>query len=247
MSNATFSRKPLVAAVLTTLAVFSAGAMAGETEEAKTNVELTIGTAESTTDKTVAGTVQNEQTWDEAWAKKFDDKFTNASGTVTIGEGTDASHKTITIGKGTDDKTAGKLTNNLSSLTLNVGLNVAEGGTFVNNGTLEANKAITVTGSLVNTGTLKINNNLTINGLDKTTDLEAAPASVVMGDITLTNATLTNKDKGYKLKTEADKKEGEDDKTRVRVTYGKVTLNEGGNFVNKEGSSRKSVERGLDF
>lgn len=232
MSNATFSRKPLVAAVLTTLAVFSAGAMAGETEEAKTNVELTIGTAESTTDKTVAGTVQNEQIWDEAWAKKFDDKFTNASGTVTIG----ASHKTITIGKGTDDKTAGKLTNNLSSLTLNVGLNVAEGGTFVNNGTLEANKAITVTGSLVNTGTLKINNNLTINGLDKTTDLEAAPASVVMGDITLTNATLTNKDKGYKLKTEADKKEGEDDKTRVRVTYGKVTLNEGGNFVNNEGA-----------
>ena len=69
MSNATFSRKPLVAAVLTTLAVFSAGAMAGETEEAKTNVKLTIGTAESTTDKTVAGTVQNEQTWDEAWAK----------------------------------------------------------------------------------------------------------------------------------------------------------------------------------
>mgnify|MGYP006875995439 CR=1 FL=1 len=29
-----------------------------------------------------------------------------------------------------------------------------------------------------------------------------------MGDITLTNATLTNNDKGYKLKTEADKKEG---------------------------------------
>lgn len=57
-----------------------------------------------------------------------------------------------------------------------------------------------------------------------------------MGDITLTNATLTNNDKGYKLKTEADKKEGEDDKTRVRVTYGKVTLNEGGNFVNKEGA-----------
>ena len=235
MSNATFSRKPLVAAVLTTLAVFSAGAMAGETEEAKTNVELTIGTAESTTDKTVAGTVQNEQTWDEAWAKKFGDKFTNASGTVTIGEGTDASHKTITIGKGTDDKTAGKLTNNLSSLTLNVGLDVAEGGTFVNNGTLEANKAITVTGSLVNTGTLKINNNLTINGLDKTTDLEAAPASVVMGDITLTNATLTNNDKGYTLKTEAEKKEGEADKkpeTRARVSYGNVTLKTGGKFVN---------------
>lgn len=65
---------------------------------------------------------------------------------------------------------------------------------------------------------------------------EAAPASVVMGDITLTNATLTNKDKGYTLKAEAEKKEGEDDKTRVRVTYGKVTLNEGGNFVNNEGA-----------
>lgn len=255
MSNATFSRKPLVAAVLTTLAVFSAGAMAGDNEEPQTNVDLTVGSAESTENETVASTVQNEQTWNETWAKKFDDKFTNASGTVTIGEGTDASHQTITIGKGTDDKTAGKLTNNLSSLTLNVGLDVAEGGTFVNNGTIEANKAITVTGSLVNTGTLKTNETLTIkggfdnakgkieatkdvtiNGLDKTTDLEAAPASVVMGDITLTNATLTNKDKGYTLKAEAEKKEGEDDKTRVRVTYGKVTLNEGGNFVNNEGA-----------
>ena len=261
MSNATFSRKPLVAAVLTTLAVFSAGAMAGETEEAKTNVKLTIGT----TDKTVAGTVQNEQTWDEAWAKKFDDKFTNASGTVTIDEGTDASHKTITIGKGTDDKTAGKLTNKLSSLTLNVGLDVAEGGTFVNNGTIEASKAITVDGSLVNTGTLKTNADLTvnggfdnakgkievtgtdtknkanvrINGLTVNTDLESAPASVVMGDITLKNATLTNDDKGYKLKTEADKKEGEDDKkseTRARVSYGNVTLKTGGKFVNSAGA-----------
>lgn len=260
MSNATFSRKPLVAAVLTTLAVFSAGAMAGETEEAKTNVELTIGTAESTTDKTVAGTVQNEQTWDEAWAKKFGDKFTNASGKVTI-NGQDSDK--ITISKDEANKTAGKLTNKLSSLTLNVGLDVAEGGTFVNNGTLEANKAITVDGSLVNTGTLKTNAdltvnggfdnakgkievtgtdtknkaNVTINGLNKTDDLEAAPASVVMGDITLTNATLTNNDKGYKLKTEADKKEGENDKTpetRARVSYGNVTLKTGGKFVNAE-------------
>lgn len=80
---------------------------------------------------------------------------------------------------------------------------------------------------------------MTINGLNKTDDLEAAPASVVMGDITLTHATLTNKDKGYKLKTEADKKEGEDDKkpeTRARVSYGNVTLNEGGNFVNAKGA-----------
>ena len=258
MSNATFSRKPLVAAVLTTLAVFSAGAMAGDNEEPKTNVDLTVGAAESTENKTVASTVQNEQTWDETWAKKFNEKFTNASGKVTInGQNSDK----ITISKDEANKTAGKLTNKLSSLTLNVGLDVAEGGTFVNNGTLEANKAITVTGSLVNTGTLKIKDNLTINGgfdnakgtievtgtdannkanvtingLNKTDDLEAAPASVVMGDITLKNATLTNKDKGYKLKTEADKKEGEADKTpenRVRVTYGKVTLNEGGNFVN---------------
>ena len=259
MSNATFSRKPLVAAVLTTLAVFSAGAMADETEEAKTNVQLTIGTAESTTDKTVAGTVQNEQTWDEAWAKKFVEDFKNSEGKVTINRGNGGDK--ITISKGTDDKTSGKLTNKLSSLTLNVGLDVNEGGTFVNNGTLEANKAITVDGSLVNTGTLKTNADLTvtggfdnakgtievtgthatsqanvrINGLTVNTDLESAPASVVMGDITLTHATLTNYDEGYKLKPKSEKKEGEADKTpenRVRVTYGKVTLNEGGNFVN---------------
>lgn len=260
MSNATFSRKPLVAAVLTTLAVFSAGAMAGnEDRPVNKDVTLTVGTG----DNTVSGTVQNEQTWDEAWAQKFNENFKNAEGKVTISTGS-GSNK-ITISKGTDDKTSGKLTNKLSSLTLKVGLDVAEGGTFVNNGTLEANKAITVTGSLVNTGTLKIKDNLTINGgfdnakgkieatgtadakknvkinaLSTNENLEAAPASVVMGDITLTNATLTNNDKGYTLKTEAEKKEGEgtDKKpeTRARVSYGNVTLNEGGNFVNAEGA-----------
>ena len=117
MSNATFSRKPLVAAVLTTLAVFSAGAMAGDNEEPKTNVDLTVGAAESTENKTVASTVQNEQTWDETWAKKFNEKFTNASGKVTIN---DQGSNKITISKGADEKTSGKLTNNLSSLTLNV-------------------------------------------------------------------------------------------------------------------------------
>lgn len=231
MSNATFSRKPLVAAVLTTLAVFSAGAMA---EPVNKDVTLTVGTAENFTEKTVAGTVQNEQTWNEAWAQKFDKDFKNAEGKVTID---DQDNDKITISKDEANKTAGKLTNKLSSLTLNVGLDVAEGGTFVNNGTLEANKAITVNGSLVNTGTLKTNADVTINGPTDNTDLDAAPASVVMGDITLTNATLTNNDKGYTLKTEADKKEGEDDKTpetRARVSYGNVTLKTGGKFFNAE-------------
>ncbi len=249
MSNATFSRKPLVAAVLTTLAVFSTGAMAANGEqEVNKDVKLTVGTGANT----VPNTIKDEKTWDEDWAKTFNKDFTNASGKVTISTGNGGDK--ITISKGTDDKTSGKLTNKLSSLTLNVGLDVNEGGTFVNNGTLEANKAITVDGSLVNTGTLKTNETLTIkggfdnakgkieatkdvtiNGLNKTDDLEAAPASVVMGDITLKNATLTNNDKGYKLKTEADKKEGADDKTpetRARVSYGNVTLKTGGKFFN---------------
>lgn len=256
MSNATFSRKPLVAAVLTTLAVFSTGAMAADGEqEVNKDVTLTVGTGANT----VPNTIKDEKTWDEDWAKTFNKDFTNASGKVTIN---DQNSDKITISKDEANKTAGKLTNKLSSLTLNVGLDVAEGGTFVNNGTLEANKAITVTGSLVNTGTLKIKDNLTINGgfdnakgkieatgtadaqknveinaLSTNENLEAAPASVVMGDITLTNATLTNNDKGYTLKTEAEKKEGEADKkpeTRARVSYGNVTLKTGGKFVNAE-------------
>lgn len=243
MSNATFSRKPLVAAVLTTLAVFSTDAMAADGEqEVNKDVTLTVGTGANT----VPNTIKDEKTWDEDWAKTFNKDFTNASGKVTIN---DQNSDKITISKDEANKTAGKLTNKLSSLTLNVGLNVAEGGTFVNNGTLEANKAITVTGSLVNTGTLKIKDNLTINGgfdnakgkieaqknveinaLSTNENLEAAPASVVMGDITLTNATLTNNDKGYTLKTEADKKP----ETRARVSYGNVTLKTGGKFVNAE-------------
>lgn len=229
MSNATFSRKPLVAAVLTTLAVFSTGAMAADGEQdVNKDVTLTVGTGANT----VPNTIKDEKTWDEDWAKTFNKDFTNASSKVRIdGQNSDK----ITISKDEANKTAGKLTNKLSSLTLNVGLDVAEGGTFVNNGTLEANKAIRVNGSLVNTGTLKTNADVTINGLTVNTDLESAPASVVMGDITLTHATLTNNDEGYKLKPKTEKTEGEADKTpenRVRVTYGKVTLNEGGNFVN---------------
>lgn len=230
MSNATFSRKPLVAAVLTTLAVFSTGAMAADGEQ---EVTLTVGTGANT----VPNTIKDEKTWDEDWAKTFNKDFTNASGKVTInGQNSDK----ITISKDEANKTAGKLTNKLSSLTLNVGLDVAEGGTFVNTGTLKTNETLTIKGGFDNAkGKIEATKDVTINGLDKTTDLEAAPASVVMGDITLTNATLTNNDKGYKLKTEAEKKEGEADKTpenRVRVTYGKVTLNEGGNFVNIEGA-----------
>lgn len=78
---------------------------------------------------------------------------------------------------------------------------------------------------------------MTINGLTNNTDLEAVPASVFMGDITLTHATLTNNDEGYKLKPKTEKKEGEDDKkpeTRARVSYGNVTLKTGGKFVNAE-------------
>lgn len=232
MSNATFSRKPLVAAVLTTLAVFSAGAMAGnEDQPVNKDVTLTVGTG----DNTVSGTVQNEQTWDEAWAQKFNENFKNAEGKVTISTG-NGSDK-ITISKGTDDKTSGKLTNKLSSLTLNVGLDVAEGGTFVNTGTLKIKDNLTINGGFDNakgkieaTGTADAQKNVEIKALSTNENLEAAPASVVMGDITLTNATLTNNDKGYTLKTEADKKP----ETRARVSYGNVTLKTGGKFVNAE-------------
>lgn len=58
MSNATFSRKPLVAAVLTTLAVFSTGAMAADGEQ---EVTLTVGTGANT----VPNTIKDEKTWDE--------------------------------------------------------------------------------------------------------------------------------------------------------------------------------------
>ena len=242
MSNATFSRKPLVAAVLTTLAVFSTGAMAANGEqEVNKDVKLTVGTGANT----VPNTIKDEKTWDEDWAKTFNKDFTNASGKVTISTGNGGDK--ITISKGTDDKTSGKLTNKLSSLTLYVSLDVAEGGTFVNNGTLKIKDNLTINGGFDNakgkieaTGTADAKKNVKINALSTNENLEAAPASVVMGDITLTNATLTNNDKGYTLKTEAEKKEGEgtDKKpeTRARVSYGNVTLNEGGNFVNAEGA-----------
>lgn len=228
----TFSRKPLVAAVLTTLAVFSAGAMA---EPVNKDVTLTVGTGANT----VPNTIKDEKTWDEDWAKTFNKDFTNASGKVTIkGQNSDK----ITISKDEANKTAGKLTNKLSSLTLNVGLDVAEGGTFVNNGTLKIKDNLTINGGFDNakgkieaTGTADAKKNVEINALSTNENLEAAPASVVMGDITLTNATLTNNDKGYTLKTEAEKKEGEADKkpeTRARVSYGNVTLKTGGKFVN---------------
>ena len=209
-------------------------------QDANKDVTLTVGTG----DNTVPNTIKDEKTWNEAWAQTFNQNFTNASGKVTING---QNCEKITISKDEANKTAGKLTNDLSSLTLNVGLDVAEGGTFVNTGTLKINDDLTITGGFDNakgkieaTGTTNAKKDVTINGLDKTTDLEAAPATIVMGDITLTNATLTNNDKGYTLKTEAEKKEGEgaDKKpeTRARVSYGNVTLKTGGKFVNAEGA-----------
>lgn len=144
MSNATFSRKPLVAAVLTTLAVFSAGAMAADgNQDANKDVTLTVGTR----DNTVPNTIKDEKTWNEAWAQTFNQNFTNASGKVTING---QNCEKITISKDEANKTAGKLTNDLSSLTLNVGLDVAEGGTFVNTGTLKINDDLTITGGFDN-------------------------------------------------------------------------------------------------
>lgn len=138
MSNATrFARKPLVAAVLTTLAAFSVQAE----EAVNKDVTLSVGTG----DMTVSATITDEQTWNESWAKKFNDKFTNADGKVTINEGSDDANKSITITK--TDSSSGKLTNSLSSLTLNVALDVAEGGSFVNTGNITTSKAVTVTGS----------------------------------------------------------------------------------------------------
>lgn len=222
MSNATrFARKPLVAAVLTTLAAFSVQA-------AEKDVTLTVGTGEDT----VSATITDEQTWNESWAQKFDADFKNADDTVTINTG--ASNQ-ITITK--TDSSSGKLTNSLSSLTLNVALDVAEGGSFVNTGNITTTQAVKVAGGFDNSkGTITAKNAVTINALDSASKLESAPAAIAMGDITLdgNNAVLTNNDKGYTLKSE--EKDGEEGDKHARVTFGDVTLKNGASFTNAAGA-----------
>lgn len=190
MSNATrFARKPLVAAVLTTLAAFSVQAA-----DENNDLTLSVGTG----DKTVSATITDEQTWNESWAKKFNDKFTNADGKVTINAGSGDADKSITITK--TDSSSGKLTNNLSSLTLNVALDVAEGGSFVNTGNITTTQTVTVAGGFDNSkGTITANHAVTINALTSASNLESAPAAIALGDITLdgSNAVLTNNDNGY--------------------------------------------------
>lgn len=224
MSNATrFARKPLVAAVLTTLAAFSVQAE----EAVNKDVTLSVGTG----DMTVSATITDEQTWNESWAKKFNDKFTNADGKVTINEGSDDANKSITITK--TDSSSGKLTNSLSSLTLNVALDVAEGGSFVNTGNITTSKAVTVTGGFDNSkGTITAKDNVTISDLADDSDLESAPAAIAMGNITIegNGVVLTNNDKGYTLKSE--EKDGKEGDKHARVTFGKVTLKNGASFTN---------------
>ncbi len=227
MSNATrFARKPLVAAVLTTLAAFSVQAAAKD-------VTLTVGTGEDT----VSATITNEQTWNESWAQKIDESFKNADDTVTINEGSDDANKSITITKG--DSSSGKLTNSLSSLTLDVALDVKEDGSFVNTGNITTSKAVTVAGGFDNSkGTITAKEDVTINALTNASNLESAPAAIAMGDITLegNGVVLTNNDTGYTLKSE--EKDGKEGDTHARVTFGKVTL--------KNGASFKNVENAID-
>ncbi len=221
MSNATrFARKPLVAAVLTTLAAFSV-------QSAEKDVTLTVGTG----DKTVSATITDEQTWNESWAQTFNKDFTNAEGKVTINAGSGNADKSITITK--NDSSSGKLTNSLSSLTLDVALDVAKGGSFVNTGNITTNEAVTVAGGFDNSkGTITAKNAVTINALDSASKLESAPAAIAMGDITLegNGVVLTNNDTGYTLKSE--EKDGKEGERHGRVTFGKVTLKNGASFTN---------------
>lgn len=239
MSNATrFARKPLVAAVLTTLAAFSVQAA----DEVTKNLELSVGTGTNSVDKTVSATITDEQTWNESWAQKFDPDFKNAEGKVTINAGSGNADKSITITK--NNSSSGKLTNSLSSLTLNVALDVAEGGSFVNTGNITTNQAVTVKGGFDNSkGTITAKNAVTINALDSASKLESAPAAIAMGNITLdgNDAVLTNNDKGYTLKSEMkDDKEGE---KHARVTFGDVTLKNGASFTNAAGA----IDSGLSL
>lgn len=211
--STTFERKPFASALIAALALISSSSFA-ETTEADTTLSVQLGDADDANQKIIGQTVSSSVDWNKDWTKKYGKEEAKTL-QITGKNGSQA----FNVVKD------GSLTNNLETVELtSVQMSVNEGA-FVNNGTLkldkDSNLTITKPAGFDNRkGTIESKGNVTIedSGL---AELEKAPESIYMGNITVSgpNVTLTNKDKGYTLKS--DKKATT---PSARVVFGNVTL-----------------------
>lgn len=217
----TFNKHPLNVAIVAALSISVGQAMASD-------LNLALGSADSVEQKVINKDISSAVNWNAEWVKKFGDFSTIDHVNISAKDGAN----TLSILKD------GQLVNDRTVHFTTAGLTV-KGGTLENNGALHFNEGSALVidkpssvnnqnGNIVSKGTV------TIEDSGFTGQINMAPAPITMGNIELDgeNADLTNKDKGYLLSVNG--------RARERVTFGKVVLKNGADFIQGE----KAIDSG---
>ncbi len=230
-----FERTPLALAMMAAVALITSPSFANTNttaqaqQPADTTINVTLGDADASDKKVINKNVNSAVEWNKEWAEKYGKKDAKQL-TISANNGTN----TLTVNKG------GSLKNNIEMVELKgVALNVTEGASFINNGTLklDSSSSLTITkpatfdnreAKIESAGGVTIED----SGLS-TTQQDKAPNPIYMGDVKMTGASgvLTNNDKGYIVKTDQ-----KDSKPVGRVVFGNVTLENGAKFEQGEGA-----------
>lgn len=230
-----FERTPLALAMMAAVALITSPSLANTNttppaqQPADTTISVTLGDADASDKKVINKNVNSAVEWNKEWAEKYGKKDAKQL-TISANNGTN----TLTVNKG------GSLKNNIETVVLKgVALNVTEGGSFINNGTLklDSSSSLTITkpatfdnreAKIESAGRVTIEDSALINP-----QTGKAPNPIYMGDVTMTDASgvLTNNDKGYIVKTDQ-----KDPKPVGRVVFGNVKLADGATFVQGEGA-----------
>ena len=230
-----FERTPLALAMMAAVALITSPSFANTNttqpaqQPADTTINVTLGDADASDKKVINKNVNSAVEWNKEWATKYGKKDAKQL-TISANNGTN----TLTVNKG------GSLKNNIETVELKgVALNVTEGGSFINNGTLklDSSSSLTITkpatfdnreAKIESAGRVTIEDSALINP-----QTEKAPNPIYMGDVKMTGASgvLTNNDKGYIVKTDQ-----KDPKPVGRVVFGNVTLADGATFVQNDGA-----------
>lgn len=230
-----FERTPLALAMMAAVALITSPSFANTNttqpaqQPADTTINVTLGDADASDKKVINKNVNSAVEWNKEWATKYGKKDAKQL-TISANNGTN----TLTVNKG------GSLKNNIETVVLKgVALNVTEGGSFINNGTLklDSSSSLTITkpatfdnrdAKIESQGAITISD----SGLSSAPQ-EKAPNPIYMGDVKMTGTSgvLTNNDKGYIVKTDQ-----KDPKPVGRVVFGNVTLENGAKFEQGEGA-----------
>lgn len=249
MEHTTFAKKTVVLAALGALSLMAASARANETETQPTPTDIVVE-INGDDDTSIGSTIGDAVTWDDKWLEGVLEENQSFNG-LTV-QGNDGSNTITVTGEGAltidlptkeaTDKEAAKVVTFDS-----VNLSVKDGGTFKNSSHLKFTggsfmislESADSVENFENTGEIYLQSSSMEVGSGSTPFTSSdEKLALNVGDVTIgSGATLTNKDKGYQVKKNAEGESGgegaELGEVQTLVHFGTVTV-DGGQFINAE-------------